>query len=65
LILLRGDPNRRSAISESVSSDVNGLRRHFRAVQVAEPRSFRRARPDAAVDFAGKCVLGCDEAENQ
>ena len=35
--------------SESVWSDSNGLRRHFR---VAEPRDVRRARPESAVDFA-------------
>jgi hypothetical protein len=37
------------AISESVLSDSNGLRRHFR---VAERRNVRRARPESAVDFA-------------
>ena len=36
-------------ISESVLSDSNGLRRHFR---VAVSRYFRNARPESAVDFA-------------
>jgi hypothetical protein len=37
------------AISESVSSDVNGLRRQFR---VAGSGNVRRARPESAADFA-------------
>jgi len=57
------DPNRRIAIRASVSSDVNGLRRHFR---VARRESQSRATSvaasrGAAVDFAGKCVLGLDD----
>ena len=54
--LIRSSPDRFSrpavatggAVSESVLSDSNGLRRHFR---VAERRNVRRAGPEAAVDF--------------